>query len=104
MTVIKRWERAEDGVQFPIWVKGPDDVEDYTLDWANRLVEDDFIIGAEFYINSDVHIISVNFTDRLATVWITGGVVGTTYDVTCRITTDSGRVHERTFRLVIANK
>jgi len=101
---VKKWLRAADAIQFPIWIKDPDDVEDYTLDWAARLVGDDFIIAADFICSAELHIVSVNFTHHMATVWLSGGIEGSTYEITCRITTDAGRVHERTFQLVMAQK
>jgi len=40
-------------------------------------------------------------TSTSATVWINGGTVGYTYDVTNHITMVAGRIDDRTFRISI---
>jgi hypothetical protein len=41
---------------------------------------------------------------RATHVWVRGGVVGATYDLTNRITTAGGRTDERTLKIVIRQK
>lgn len=89
----------------PVWVKDPDDVEDYTLDWSQRLVEDDFLVGVVFTVSSsELNLVSSNFTNTVSTCWLSGGVPGGAYEVNCHVTTDAGRQHERTFRIQLGNK
>lgn len=37
----------------------------------------------------------------VVTVWLAGGTVGSTYQVKCRITTNAGRVDERTINVQV---
>lgn len=94
--------RSADGILMPIWVKDPQDVADYGLGWSNHLGADDFIVAAEFDTgNSALQILSTNFDNTRTFVWLSGGVTTVTYFVTCHITTDKGRQHERTFAIQI---
>lgn len=42
--------------------------------------------------------------DGVVTVWLTGGEVGKSVKVTCRITTDEGRTDDRTRKIDIAER
>ena len=101
--------RSSDGVLMPIWTKDPNDVEDYTLDFSNILPENDRILRVEFITTSSaLAVVSKNVgdspvtgrPDSIATVWFSGGVSFVNYGVLVRITTQEGRQHDRTFRIV----
>jgi hypothetical protein len=105
--------QSSDGVHMPVWIKDPNDVEDYSLDWSNLLVEDDEIIAAKFTTTSSaLTVFSTNFGDSTKTLrenavtscWFIGGVAAVNYGVTCHITTSEGRQHDRTFRIVGGQK
>lgn len=97
--------KAADGIIMPLWIKDPGDVEDYTLDFSNHLAEDDEIVAVGFTVtNDELSVVSSNFTDTTAQVWLSGGVAGISYGVTCHITTDRGRQHDRSFRIVGGQK
>jgi hypothetical protein len=83
----------------------PDAVLDYTLDWVDYLVEDDFIVDVAF-TTSDVALVvnSENFTNTWTSVWLSGGLLAVSYSVVCHITTDAGRQDDRTFMLTIRQK
>ncbi|WP_440207398.1 phage fiber-tail adaptor protein [Campylobacter coli] len=40
----------------------------------------------------------------MAQVRLSGGTVGTTYSVACRITTNTGQIDERTFRVLVQER
>jgi hypothetical protein len=44
------------------------------------------------------------FSTTDATIWLTGGTDGQTYDITCEITTLENRVDDRTFRVQVVNR
>lgn len=108
------WTRDSDGILMPVFIKDPDDVEDYTLGFANHLVSDDEIVAVAFIpSDSTLPVLSTNVADSLApnvrtnaaaTGWVGGGTLGVTYSVICRITTEHGRRHDRTFQILIAQK
>lgn len=93
---------AADGTAMPVWTKDPNNVEDYTLDWSVQLNVDDSIEAVDFIVEpaSELTVLSSNFTATQATCWLQAGVLGLTYAVTCRVTTDHGRVLEYTFQIV----
>jgi len=87
------------------WIeKDPQAVLDYAMDWADWL-DTDTITGTPVWtIDSGVTKASQSNTTTTATAWLSGGVLGQTYTVTCRITTAGGRTDERSFRLKIVDR
>lgn len=86
----------------PTIKKDPDAVLDYTFNWADYLaVLDDALAEVEFILDADMQQTLVTFTDTTATVWIGGGVLDRTHRVTCRITTQGGRIDDRSIFLKI---
>jgi hypothetical protein len=104
---------SSDGVHMPVWVKDPNDVEDYALDWSNIIAEDDHIISAKFTpTSSALQVFSTNIGNSALTArvnvvtscWFIGGVASVNYGVVCHVTTTEGRQHDRTFRIVGGQK
>lgn len=83
------------------FIQDSDSILDYTLDWSNWLVSDDTLAHAVFYPDVGLVLVSENNTSTTASCWIAGGAAGSTYNVTCHITTDRGRQDDRTFQLYI---
>lgn len=93
-------------------IKDPDAVLDYLADWATYL-GDDTIVDSDWDVydnrgvpitGSDFEAVAIDdmsFADTTATVWLSGGVVGAKYIVTCHITTDGGRQDDRSLYLTI---
>lgn len=85
-------------------IKDPDAVKPYLWNWATYL-DDDVLADATFVTyNDDEDAVAVDdssFTDTTATAWLSGGVTGTKDLVTCRVTTESGIVDDRTLYLTI---
>ncbi len=78
------------------WIKDPDAVLDYTLDWSAWL-GDDTIDTLEVRKNDEgIEIDSESHTTTTTTVWLSGGMNGTNYSISFRITTTAGRIDERT--------
>jgi len=50
-------------------------------------------------LSGDLTEVTSSFTDSTTTIWLTGGVIGTTYEVINRITTAAGRIQDRTVKL-----
>ena len=95
--------------------KDPDAVLDYKFDWktnSNGRGFTDWLDTSEtiasFVITPDAGI-AVNSSELADTstsviVWLSGGTAGTTYSVSCRITTSAGRVDERTITISVAER
>jgi hypothetical protein len=87
--------------------KDPDATLDWIFDWNPWLGEFETITNAQFIVDPGISIDPVkgtNFTQKTATVWLTGGTEGQVYKVTCRITTSEGRTDDRSFTLRCTNR
>jgi hypothetical protein len=85
--------------------KDPSAELDYTVDWEPWMPPNDRIVNVSWTISPSGLTNSANsFSTSDATIWLTGGTDGTTYDVTCEITTDEGRIDDRTFRVEVVNR
>jgi len=91
--------------------KDSDEVLDYVVDWTLRLESGDTISTStwEFADTAgesppDLTIDSETETAALATVWLSGGTEGLTYELTNRIVTAGGRTMDQTVKLKIRAK
>lgn len=88
-----------------IWpTKDSNDVLDFTIDWSARVVDDDVIALSEWIVPDGLTKGATTFSERLTTVWLSGGENGNSYDVVNRITTAAGRVMEQTVALPIVDQ
>lgn len=85
-------------------LKDPQAVLDYQRDWSDWLVSDDRITASSWVLDDGVTLDSHEFTDTIATAWISGGTVGQKYKCVNQITTAAGRTDERTLLLTICQK
>lgn len=86
--------------------KDPSDVLDYEVDWSSWLATGDEIVSVTNTITGDDSALVIDTesnTTSAATVWLSGGTVGRTYTVTCRIITAGGRTAERDVRIHVDN-
>lgn len=89
------------------FVKDTIDVKDYQRDWTKELARPDgpdtiatstWIVQPGLTKNSDTH------TATTATVWLSGGVLGTEYEVRNVITTAGGRTEVATWTIEMRQK
>lgn len=89
----------------PTILKDPNALLDYSFNWAAYLAPiGDTISSAVFVLSEGLVQTNSFFSTTAAAVWVTGGTVGTTARVTCRITTTSGRVDDRSVFLKIVER
>jgi len=87
-----------------ICLKRPGAKLDYGVDWSRELAQHgDTISQSEWSaepdgltLEGDAH----NATET--TVWVSGGQIGTHYEITNRIVTAQGRIDERSIGIVVA--
>lgn len=100
--------------------KDPDSIVDYGRNWGENikgpgwLGEDEVIIESEWEITSVTEetptlVVSTSGTviaidGKSTLIWLEGGTVGFNYNLLNRITTNEGRVEERTGIISIAEK
>jgi len=76
---------------------------DYTFDFTAWLGTDT-IASAVVTTPTGLTEASETNTTTKVTVWLSGGTVGQSYTVTCRITTVAGRVDERSLLIRVRDK
>jgi hypothetical protein len=89
---------------FPKFTKDPSALLDYAIDWTDWLETTDTISSAVWTVPTGLVLEDQTETEFVASAWLSGGVVGTKYNVACLITTTAGRLDERTFTISIKNK
>lgn len=82
----------------------PDGRLDWRWDWAAELPGDRITDAAVTSADPLIVIEDVAHDDGSVVAWVTGGSVGTTAAVRCRVVTESGRVDERTIWLHIRQR
>jgi hypothetical protein len=88
-----------------VYKKDPDAVLDYTADWGPYLTPlGDTIISATWVLSSGLTKVSQSATATKATAFVSGGVLGETETLTCRIVTAGGRTDDRTFLIKIVSR
>ena len=83
--------------------KDPQSTLDYGFDWSLWLGVDT-ISSVAWTIETGITQSNASNTTTTATVWLSGGEVGTEYTVTCRITTAAGRIDERSMAIRVAQR
>jgi len=85
--------------------KDPQAVLDYTIDWTKWLDEaGDAIATSTWIVPTGLTKVTETNTTKLATVWLSGGTVGTNYTVTNRITTAAGRTDDRSITIRVQER
>lgn len=86
----------------PTISKDPDALLDYTFDWTPFLAKiSDAIASVTYQLSAGLTQSRVSNTETQARSFVSGGTLGTTGSITCRISTVAGRVDERTIYLKI---
>lgn len=89
-------------------VKDPDAKLDFTINWEPWLKEVDDVISSTtaptWIIPSGLTKHQESNTSYKSTVWVSAGVPGTTYVLVNRITTQAGRIDDRSIQLTIVER
>lgn len=84
----------------PDYVKDPDSTEDFQFNWKPEL-GGDTISASTFLLPDGLTEVSSSYTPTTATIFVSGGSVGTIYRITNRITTAGGRTKDKTIRVLV---
>ena len=74
---------------------------DYGFDWSGWLRPGDTIVTSTFIVASGLTKGTESHTDTTTSVFVSGGTVGVSYDITNHITTAQGRADDRTLTITI---
>ena len=85
------------------FLKDPNAVLDYVVDWTTWL-NGDTIATILWTVPAGITQDSESESTTSATVWLSGGTVGETYQLVNRITTAGGRTEDRTIRITIVQR
>lgn len=87
------------------FVKDPSAVLDYQFDWSSWLADGETIVSATVTAPTGLtKPFSDVVTSTTVTGWIAGGVLDALYYVVCQVTTNQGRVDERSIILRIMDR
>ncbi len=86
------------------FTKDPDAVLDYRWDWTAWLADGEAISTSEVIAPSGITLDSDANDTTSATAWLSGGTNGTDYDVVNRISTNQGRMDDRTMRIHVMQR
>lgn len=85
------------------FIKDPNAVLDYQVNWVTWLGSDT-IATSTWTVPTGITKASESNTTTTATVWISGGTAGTSYEIVNRIVTAGGRTEDRTLTIMVAQK
>lgn len=90
------------------WIaKDPNAVLDYGVDWGvafNSWLAGETIASVAWTVPAGLTLTSQSNSDTVAKVRLSGGTVGVTYAITCRITTNTGQIEDRSFRIIVRER
>ncbi len=84
-----------------IFIQGPSDKLNYTVDWSEWLTSPDTIASVVWTVPNGITSSGPANTTTQASIVLTGGTQGVSYDVVCQITTAAGLVSSRTLTIQI---
>jgi hypothetical protein len=85
------------------FVKDPNATLDYNVDWTAWLGTDT-ISAVAWTVPAGITQSSVANTTKIATIWLSGGTAGQSYNIVCRVTTAAGRIDDRTISVMVREK
>lgn len=86
--------------------KDPNAVLDYTIDWSDWLTGTEVISLATWTLPAGITNAGDTHDATSATIFLSGGTAGVTYNVTCRITTDNSpaRIDDRSITIEVLER
>jgi hypothetical protein len=94
------WEKM-DSARF---AKDPDATLDYSVEWEQWLPPGDEIVTSAWSVPNGLTWVSEQLGWTLATVVVSGGVLGETYEVVNRVTTALGKADDRSILLTMRHR
>lgn len=88
-----------------LFQKDPNATLDYKRDWAVWLAPfGDTILTSAWIVPAGLTKGTDTSTSTTATVWLSGGTAGQSYDVVNRVVTTQGRTDDRTMQIVVRER
>ena len=84
-----------------VFLKDPDATLDFEVDWSDWLATGETISSVAWDVPAGITHSTDSKSTTAATIWLSSGTAGNTYNVGCQITTSSTRTPERTIQIVV---
>ncbi|MFD8117079.1 phage fiber-tail adaptor protein [Streptomyces microflavus] len=85
-------------------LKDPDATLDWIFDWSQWLAPTENITASVMVVSPGINLESSGFSASTATAWVSGGTEGRVYQVSNKITTNQGRIDERSITIRVTNR
>ncbi|GAA4358357.1 phage fiber-tail adaptor protein [Angustibacter luteus] len=83
----------------------PQEKNDYAFDWSQILAVGEAILTHDVSVSDDsLTVDTVSHTDSIVVYWVSDGVSGQRYMVTCHVSTNLGRELERSARFLVNDR
>lgn len=83
-----------------LFVKDPQAVLDYAIDWSGWLAEGETVSSFPVTVDTGLTVAQpATHSAGVVTVWLSGGTAGKTYTVTSHVVTNQGREDDRSIRI-----
>lgn len=91
------------------WIKDPDATLDWVFDWATWLRSGETIATSTWTVSAGIVLESSGIyaptnTVSTATAWLSGGSPGEPYILSNKVTTNQGRIDERSITIRVTNR
>ena len=83
------------------FIKDPDAILDYGVDWSNWLTDNETISSSDWDVPSGISKDSDSFSDTKTTIWLSGGTSGEEYRLINHIVTSQSRENDQTIKIRI---
>lgn len=90
---------------FPYITKDPDAVLDYIWDWSAWLKPGETLVTRDVAVEAGSSVVdSATIVGATVVAWISGGTLDEDAEVRCRISTNEGRIDDRTVKIKIRRR
>ena len=87
------------------FTKDPNAILDYSINWGDWFASTTEALNASTWtVDTGLTVDSDARTTSIATLWVSGGTVGASYNCENQIETSLGRTDERSIRITIVDK
>jgi hypothetical protein len=77
------------------FVKDPNSTIDFAVDWAEWLSSGDTVSSSSWEVPTGLTVSSASVANNVTRSFLTGGLAGVDYMITNRVTTQGGRIEDR---------
>jgi hypothetical protein len=86
------------------FVKDPQAYLDYKWDWSSYLSTGETVVSGIITVPDGLVLEDTVVGSNYVTAWLSGGVVPEQYTVICNVTTNQGRIDERSISIIVQDR